>query len=405
MTNKYVPKLPALHKGQLEVANSEARWKILCAGRRFGKTRLGVQLCMEVALRGGRAWWVAPTFSLARVGWRDIAASAKSFPREIEPKVSLANMQIDLANGGSIGVRSADNPQRLRGEGLDFLVMDEAAFCKGEVWQEVLRPTLTERKGSALFISTPIGRDNWFFDLWENADDADNWERFRFATTDNPRIDPEEVMAAQKEVGSIVFAQEYLAEFVDAGQGMLKPEWMSYFDIRDRMYIGGGSQWNPAEMLHFGTADLAVTTKTESDYTVILSCAISPDMKLFVEDMIRVKIEGPDIVPTIQQLYNKYKWAHVCLEKQNFTKNFTQLAQRTGMRVREMDTSKDKITQALPLSARMESGDVLFRRNASWLEELERELMTFPVGRHDDIVDALVLGAQSLVQRRSWTAY
>ena len=121
--------------------------------------------------------------------------------------------------------------------------------------------------------------------------------------------------------------------------------------------------------------------------------------------MVRVKVEGPDIIPTIKNLYDKYRWAYVCLEKQNFTKNFTQLAQRSGMRVREMDTSKDKITQALPLSARMESSDVLFRRNASWLEELERELMTFPVGRHDDIVDALVLGAQSLVQRRQWTAY
>ena len=283
--------------------------------------------------------------------------------------------------------------------------MDEAAFIKPDVWQEVLRPTLTERKGSALFISTPMGMDNWFYDLWTTAEKAPNWERFRFSTYDNPMIDNDEIDSAKDEVGSIVFAQEYLAEFVDAGQGMLKPEWMTYFDIKDRLYIGGGSQWNPAEMVHFGTADLAVTTKTESDYTVILSCAISPDMKLFVEDMVRVKIEGPDIVPTIQQLYNKYKWAHVCMEKQNFTKNFTQLAQRTGMRVREMDTSKDKITQALPLSARMESGDVLFRRNASWLEELERELMTFPVGRHDDIVDALVLGAQSLVQRRSWVAY
>ena len=88
--SKYIPKLPPLHSGQLEVAKNSARWKILCAGRRFGKTRLGVQLCMEVALRGGRAWWVAPTFSIARVGWRDIAASAKSFPKEIEPKVSLA---------------------------------------------------------------------------------------------------------------------------------------------------------------------------------------------------------------------------------------------------------------------------------------------------------------------------
>ena len=177
---EYIVELPSLHKAQQQVANSDARWKILCAGRRFGKTRLGVQMCMDVALRGGRAWWVAPTFSIARVGWRDIAASAKSFPREIEPNVSLANMQIDLHSGGSIAVRSADNPQRLRGEGLDFLVMDEAAFVKPEVWQEVLRPTLTERKGSALFISTPIGRNNWFYDLWEQAEEGENWRDLDF---------------------------------------------------------------------------------------------------------------------------------------------------------------------------------------------------------------------------------
>ena len=402
---KYAPKLPGLHDAQQAVADSEARWKILCAGRRFGKTRLGVQLCIETALAGGRAWWVAPTFAIARVGWRALESAALSFPKEIEPKISIANMEVQFPNGGFIACKSADNPQRLRGEGLDFIVIDEAAFVKPEVWQEVLRPTLTERKGSALFISTPMGMDNWFFDLWELAENSPNWERFRYSTYDNPMIDDDEIDSAKDEVGSIVFAQEYLAEFVDAGQGMLKPEWMSYFDIRDRMYIGGGSQWNPAEMLHFGTADLAVTTKTDSDYTVILSCAISPDMKIFVEDMVRVKIEGPDIVPTLQQLYNKYKWAYVCIEKQGFSKNFIQMAQRVGMRVREMDASKDKITQALPLSARMESGDVLFRRNASWLEELERELMTFPVGRHDDIVDALTLGVQALVQRRSWQAF
>ena len=97
--SEYIVELPSLHEAQREVANSDARWKILCAGRRFGKTRLGVQMCMDVALRGGRAWWVAPTFSIARVGWRDIAASAKSFPREIEPNVSLANMQIDYTPG------------------------------------------------------------------------------------------------------------------------------------------------------------------------------------------------------------------------------------------------------------------------------------------------------------------
>ena len=149
---KYSAKLPLLHPAQEEVAHSESRWKVLCAGRRFGKTRLGVQLCIQAALEGKRAWWVAPTFAIARVGWRALENAAYSFPEEIRPKVSLANMEVIFPNGGSISCKSADNPQRLRGEGLDFLVMDEAAFIKPDVWQEVLRPTLTERKGSALFI-------------------------------------------------------------------------------------------------------------------------------------------------------------------------------------------------------------------------------------------------------------
>tara|TARA_Y100000356_G_scaffold82466_1_gene68583 strand:- start:880 stop:2112 length:1233 start_codon:yes stop_codon:yes gene_type:complete len=410
MPNKYVPKLPPLHEGQMKVAQSEARWKILCAGRRFGKTRLGVQLCMEVALKGGRAWWVAPTFSIARVGWRDIAASAKSFPKEIEPKVSLANMQIDLANGGSIAVRSADNPQRLRGEGLDFLVMDEAAFVKPEVWQEVLRPTLTERKGSALFISTPIGRDNWFFDLWETAEDGDNWERFRFATTDNPMIDPEEVDAAQKEVGSIVFAQEYLAEFVDAGQGMLKPEWMNYYIIvpdnaGNLKCVVDGSEYYLNSLTKYGVVDLATTTNKDSDYTVITSFAQTPDNRLLILDMVRQKMEGPDIIPAIKRAIAKNKLQYVGIERQGFQTTIIQMAQRAGIRVKDLKTDKDKVTRALPLAARMEAGEVFLLRDTHWLPEVEREIMTFPAGAHDDIIDTLSYGVQLLQEKKSWSAY
>jgi len=410
MPTQYVPKLPPLHEGQLKVAKSDARWKILCAGRRFGKTRLGVQLCMEVALKGGRAWWVAPTFSIARVGWRDIAASAKSFPREIEPKVSLANMQIDLANGGSIAVRSADNPQRLRGEGLDFLVMDEAAFVKPEVWQEVLRPTLTERKGSALFISTPIGRDNWFFDLWETAEEADNWERFRFATTDNPMIDPEEVEAAQKEVGSIVFAQEYLAEFVDAGQGMLKPEWMNYYILApdnagNLKAIVDGSEYYLDALPKYGVVDLATTTNKDSDYTVITSFAQTPDNRLLVLDMVRQKMEGPDIIPAIKRAIQKNKLQYVGIERQGFQTTIIQMAQRAGIRVKNLKTDKDKVTRALPLAARMEAGEVFLLRDTHWLPEVEREIMTFPAGAHDDIIDTLSYGVQLLQDKKSWSAY
>ena len=232
-----IAEFPELHEAQHKVATSEARWKILCAGRRFGKSRLGVQLCLQTALAGKRAWWVAPTYTIARVGWRDILESARSFPEVIEPEISLVNMEVKFPGGGSIAVRSADTPHRLRGEGLDFLVMDEAAFVKPDVWHQVLRPTLTERKGGALFISTPMGMNNWFYELWEFAENKEDWERFQYATYDNPFIDKQEVEKAKDEVGSIVYAQEYLAEFVEAGQGMLQPDWLRYFkEKNDRIF-------------------------------------------------------------------------------------------------------------------------------------------------------------------------
>ena len=402
---KYAPKLPGLHDAQRAVADSEARWKILCAGRRFGKTRLGVQLCIETALAGGRAWWVAPTFAIARVGWRALESAALSFPKEIEPKISIANMEVQFPNGGFIACKSADNPQRLRGEGLDFIVIDEAAFVKPEVWQEVLRPTLTERKGSALFISTPLGIGNWFYDLWQNAEEREDWERFHFSTVDNPNIDPEEVEAAKEEVGSIVFAQEYMAEFIEAGQGLFKQEWFSYYDVMPNgNYVGGGNNYAPRDMQHFGTLDVAVTTEERSDYTVIISFA-QANGKLYVEDVVRRKMESPDIIPEAKRLASQNNWSHICIENQGLSKPFIQEAGRSGLRVREIRAEKDKITKSLPLSARMEAGDILFRKDAPWLADLERELLTFPVGKNDDMVDALGLAASTLQQRRSWEAF
>ena len=91
---KLETQFPDLHEAQLSVAESEARWKILCAGRRFGKTRLGVQLCLSTALAGKRAWWVAPTYTIARVGWRDIQEAARSFPEGFQPEISLVNMEV-----------------------------------------------------------------------------------------------------------------------------------------------------------------------------------------------------------------------------------------------------------------------------------------------------------------------
>jgi hypothetical protein len=154
--------LPPIHSGQQVIVSSGHRFRVLACGRRWGKTRLGALLCLEVALRGGRAWWVAPSYKMAFVGWRLVTQLALQVPGS---EIRKADQLVMLPGGGSVQVRSADNPQSLRGEGLDFLVMDECAFIPEAAWTEALRPALSDRLGRALFISTPKGR-NWFWRLF-----------------------------------------------------------------------------------------------------------------------------------------------------------------------------------------------------------------------------------------------
>ena len=403
----FVIDFPDLHEAQQVVRDDPSRWKILCAGRRFGKSRLGVQLCIEQALDGGRVWWVAPTFSIARVGWRDVVAAASVFPKESGVDVKVGDMTVTFPGGGSIAVKSADNPQRLRGEGLNFLVMDEAAFVREETWTEVLRPTLTENKGSALFISTPIGMDNWFYRLWEKADVTEDWARFQYPTVANPIIDPAEVESAREELGELVFAQEYLAEFISEGAQMFRSHWFNYYKL------GVGSIWLDVEKLDinkdlvkFATVDLAASTKESADYTVIsvFGHHLESD-RMFMLDMHRQRLEAPDIVPAIKRMIGIHNLEWVGIEKTGYQLAIVQFARREGLRIKELRADKDKRSRALPLSAKMERGLVYFPKDQEWVSEVERELLTFPVGVHDDIVDTLAYACLESATKRKWEAY
>lgn len=212
-------KLPAFHPKQREVALDPTRFKVVTSGRRWGKTRLGAALCIMTAGKGGRAWWVAPTYPVASVGWRLIHRMARQVPGAV---IRQGDRMVTFPNGGEIQVRSADNPDSLRGEGLDFVVMDECAFIQEDAWLEALRPALSDRKGRAMFISTPKGR-NWFWRLWQRCvDDQDHeWRGWQLPTADNPYIDPVEIEAARRGLPERIFAQEYLAEFLDDTSGVV----------------------------------------------------------------------------------------------------------------------------------------------------------------------------------------
>lgn len=215
-----IVKLPSFHPRQRDIAIDPARFKVAACGRRFGKTRLGAAICIMTAGQGGRAWWVAPTYPVSSVGWRLIRRMALQVPGAT---VRQGDRYVTLANGGEIQVRSADNPDSLRGDGLDFVVMDECAFIREEAWSEALRPALSDRKGRALFISTPKGR-NWFWRLWQRCIDTHDteWSGWQLPTADNPYIDPAEIEAARQGLPERVFRQEYLAEFLDDAGGIFR---------------------------------------------------------------------------------------------------------------------------------------------------------------------------------------
>ena len=213
--------LNPLHPGQMKILRSRARFKIAACGRRWGKTELGKAAILIHALeRNHRCWWLAPTKRMTDQIWRDL----KNHLRGIAGlKISETERRIDLPNGGMIAIRSAWNPDNLRGEGLDFVVLDEAAFMNRRAWSEVVRPMLVTNRGGALFLSTPSGR-NWFWDLYRIGLDPeeDEWASFHFPTSANPLIPEDELENIRRMTPEQIWATEYQAKFLSAADAVFR---------------------------------------------------------------------------------------------------------------------------------------------------------------------------------------
>ena len=201
-----------LSKPQAQVFRSPARFRVLNAGRRFGKTHLA---CLELMIaavnkRESVNWYVAPTYRQAeQIAWAKLKAL---IPPAYVASKDEGDLSLILRNRSTIALRGADNFDSLRGPGLDFVVPDEAAFQKREAWTEVLRPALSDKLGRALFISTPKGYD-WFYDLYCAAKTREDWAAFQFTTFEGGNVQPSEIEAARAELDEKTFRQEYEASF------------------------------------------------------------------------------------------------------------------------------------------------------------------------------------------------
>lgn len=205
-----------LHPKQMTVFKSEARFRVVVAGRRWGKTALSrVLIITRAKKKKSKIWYVAPTYKMAKqIMWTDLL---EAIPKRWIRKVNETNMAITLVNGTRIELKGADKGDSLRGVGVDFLVLDEFQDIDEETWTKVLRPTLADRRGHAIFIGTPKAY-NYLYEIYRKGQDARNiarklWESWQFPTITSPFIPISEIEAARADMDEKSFKQEFEASF------------------------------------------------------------------------------------------------------------------------------------------------------------------------------------------------
>jgi hypothetical protein len=196
--------LPQPHINQQKILDNESRFRVVMCGRRFGKSELSQIEIITNALLGKNVAYITPTYQLARVFFEKLI---KAVPFES----NKSELSIKFPNDGSVEFFTGERLNNLRGRKFHLVVVDEASFIPNleEGWLNSIRPTLTDYKGRALFLSTPKGK-NYFYSLYLKSGELD-WQSFRFTTYDNPHIDKTEIDDARTQIPETVFEQEYMA--------------------------------------------------------------------------------------------------------------------------------------------------------------------------------------------------
>jgi hypothetical protein len=236
---------------QMRVYRSKARFRVVVAGRRWGKTALSRMLIITRAkVKKSKIWYVAPTYKMAKqIMWVDLL---DAIPKKWIRKVNETRLEITLVNGTIIELKGADKGDSLRGVGIDFLVLDEFQDIDSETWTKVLRPTLADRQGHAIFIGTPKAY-NYLYTLYKRGQDAQNvsrglWESWQFPTITSPFIPISEIEAAKQDMDEKSFKQEFEASFETMSGRVYYPfdrmEHVGHYPFNPKLPIWVGMDFN-----------------------------------------------------------------------------------------------------------------------------------------------------------------
>jgi predicted phage terminase large subunit-like protein len=377
---------------QQSVFNDDTRFKVVAAGRRCGKSRLAAWIMIIRALQSERCtvFYVAPTQGQARdIMWGLL--DELTFPVVATKHVN--NMEIKLLNGSRICLKGADRPDTMRGVSLEYLVMDEYADMKKQVWEEILRPALADRKGDALFIGTPKGR-NHFYDLYAYADqsDDDSYKAWHFTSYDNEMLDDDEINLAKMSMSTYAFRQEFMASFEALGSEIFKEDWVKFNDEEPEI----GDYYIAVDVAGF--IDQTATSKRNkrNDTTAMAVVKVNED-GWWVKDIVAGVWTVAETAEQLIKLVNKYRPMSVGIEKgiarQAVGSPLYDYMRRTGnfFRVEELSHgNKNKTSRiAHSLQGRFEHGYITLN-TGDWNNEFLDQLFQFPNQLvHDDYVDAL----------------
>ena len=377
---------------QQEVWDDPARFKVIAAGRRTGKSRLAAYKLIVEALSStkGQVFYVAPTQGQARdIMWQALLEIGHS----VIASSHINNLQIKFINGAVLALKGADRPETMRGVSLKYLVMDEYADMKPEVWEQILRPALADQKGGAMFIGTPMGR-NHFYELYTYASvgDDETFNGFHFTSYDNPLLDADEIEAAKKSMSSFSFRQEFMASFEAMGGELFKEEYVKFSEEEPT----DGEYYIAVDLAGFSEAGKNTTKTSRLDATAIAVVKANTE-GWWVANIIHGRWGVEETARRIFEAVRDYKPISVGIEKgalknavHPYLNDIMKKNQRF-FRVEELTHgNKRKIDRVVwALQGRFEHGNITLNKG-EWNSKFLDELFQFPnVLVHDDLIDAL----------------
>lgn len=221
---------------ELHAMLDQNRFNVLVMHRRFGKTVCAINHLLKRAIEetqpNPRLAYIAPTYRQAKnVAWDYLKQFSEKIPGT---KYHETELRCDLPNGARISLLGSENPSSLRGIYLDMAVMDEVADMPENIFPEVIRPALSDRKGSCAFIGTPQGH-NYFHELWEAAASTDGWARKMYKASETNLLDPDELEAAAATMTEDQYNQEFECSWVANVPGSVYGKELQEADDQNRI--------------------------------------------------------------------------------------------------------------------------------------------------------------------------